>query len=95
MASTHKQIEMLPPAVIQLQREIVLHHPTLMRVLALMDDPEQRFEAIAVHCDIKLDGEYTQDQIAFVADVMIPRLMLLREPPPSESAPPQVILPIQ
>lgn len=74
-----KQIEMLSPEVIQLQREIVLHHPTLARVLALEEDPAQRLAMIATHCEVLLDGDYTKDQIAYIADKLIPRLEKLRE----------------
>lgn len=70
---------MLPSAVVQLQREIVLHHPTLMRVLAMEDDPNQRFAMIATHCDVIVDGEYTKEQFAYIADKLLPRLQQLRE----------------
>lgn len=74
-----KQIHMLPPAVIELQKELANYHPTLCRVLALMEDEADRLGAIAVHCNVKLDGEYTAEQIAYVCDQLLPRLRDLRE----------------
>lgn len=74
-----KQIYMLPPSVIELQKELSLYHPTLCRVLKLLDDEADRLGAIAVHCNVKLDGEYTAEQIAYVCDQLLPRLVELRE----------------
>lgn len=72
-------IEYLPPSVIELQKELALHHPTLCRVLALTKDEAERFGMIATHVNVKLDGEYTKEQVAFVADQLLPRLRELRE----------------
>lgn len=72
-------IEMLPSSVIELQRELATHHPTLCRVLKLIDDDADRFAAIATHCNVLVDGEYTAEQIAYIADQLLPRLKELRE----------------
>lgn len=72
-------IEMLPQAVIELQRELALYHPTLCRVLRLMDDEADRLGAIAVHCDMAVDGEFDKWQVADLCDKLLPKLRDKRE----------------
>jgi len=76
-----KTIEMLPPEVIQLQKELAEHHPTLCRVLALVDDPDgsERLAMIATHCDVKVDGDYTAKQIIHVCEKLTEILATRRE----------------
>lgn len=77
--ASHKTIEYLPSSIVELQKELVYHHPTLCRVLKLIEDDADRFAAIATHCNVKLDGDYSAAQIAYVADQLLPRLRDLRE----------------
>lgn len=74
-------IELFNPAVIELQKELALHHPTVCRVLALMETWEERLAAIATHCEAKMDGEYSVEQIHMVIERLIPLLQDRREVP--------------
>lgn len=78
--------EMLSAPVRQLQEELVLYHPTLCRVLALIDEWEERLAAIATHCDAKMDGSYTVEQIEMVIDRLLPLLKDKREVQPGQQA---------
>ncbi len=79
-------IEMFSNPVQQLQKELVLYHPTLCRVLALMEGWDERLAAIATHCDAKMDGQYTVEQIDMVIERLIPLLQAKREVQPGQQA---------
>ena len=62
------RIELLPACVIELQVEIISHHPELMRLLqeGSQDDnysPEIYYGIIAAYCGIVLDGAYNQEYL--------------------------------
>lgn len=76
--------ELLAAPVRQLQEELVLYHPTLCRVLAMIEDWEDRLAAIATHCDAKMDGAYSVSQIELVVEKLLPLLKDKREVQPGQ-----------
>jgi hypothetical protein len=78
--------EYLSPEVIELQQELVLYHPTLCRVLALIPEWEERLAAIATHVDAQMDGDYSVGQITMVIAYLLPLLQLKREVQPGQQA---------
>jgi hypothetical protein len=80
--------EMLPPAVIEMQKELVLYHPTLCRAIAALplEGWEDRLAAIATHCNAQMDGNYTAEQVVMVIERLLPLLRERREVQPGEQA---------
>jgi hypothetical protein len=79
-------IELLPPEVIEMQKELVLYHPTLCRALAALplEGWEDRLAAIATYCDARMDGNYTVEQVVMVIERLIPLLREKREVQPGQ-----------
>lgn len=73
-------IEMFSPAMIALQEELTSgYHPTLQRVLALCEDRETWFSALATHAEILVDDAFNQRKLDDLCDDILTYLKDHRE----------------
>ena len=68
--------EMFPPVIIELQAEIQMHPELLTVMLQLPKDSpiELKMAEVATYCDMVLDGIYSEDDILYLAGVMINKM---------------------
>ena len=68
-------LEYFDPRMLALQEE-VSHHPQLMGLLAKHppQEMEMRIAEIAAYCEVILDGYYTQEELAQLADILTRKL---------------------
>lgn len=69
-------IAMFPPQVIELQRELLQHHPDIVQQLQDYDakDPADKIGYLAGLLDIVVDGWYTPDEVVKLATICLERL---------------------
>ena len=68
-------LEYFDPRMIALQEEL-LNHPRLMELLAKHppQEMEMRLAEVAAYCEVMLDGYYSREQLAELADVLTRKL---------------------
>lgn len=74
-------INIFPDEVVDLQREILHHHPKLQELLARhhAHEWEVKLAQIAQYCEVILDGTYLEEDIIKICKILEKKLMEKRE----------------